>query len=124
LVYEGLMERAFNLLERRRASQERLRKFALVLGLASALASVGMPSLCRAQTQNAGVIVPVAVTNMTALPDAAIAVVTGTGMRAPTISGNSGQPTAIILWDEMRPTVQQPLANNATSTITVNGVVQ
>lgn len=118
------MEKVSNLLERRCASQKRLRKFALVLGLSSALASVGAPSLCRAQTQNAGMIVPVAVTNMTALPDAAIARVTGTGLQAPTISGNSGQPTAIILWDEMRPTIQQPLANNATSTITVNGIVQ
>ncbi|HQT43521.1 MAG TPA: hypothetical protein PLD79_05950 [Halothiobacillus sp.] len=118
------MGKVSNFLERRRPSQERLRGIPLVLGLAYVMVGFGAPSLCYAGTKDTAVIFPVAVTNMTALPDAAIAIVTGTGMRAPAISGNSGQPTSIILWDEMRPTIQQPLTNNSTSTITVNGILQ
>lgn len=82
------------------------------------------PSICHAENGKAGFILPVALTELSALPDSSIAVVTGTGLEAPTVSGNSTSSAPIILWDELRPINQQPTMNSGIVTITVNGAVQ
>jgi hypothetical protein len=107
-----------------------LHRVATFLGVTAVAVCVVLPSASRAQgftaaTGNAGLILPVAATNLTALPDAAIAVVTGMGLKtAQPVNGNTGSAPSIVLWDELRPSVQQPLIDNGLATVTVNGAMQ
>lgn len=110
--------------------RQRLHKIVAVLGLTAVAALVVLPSESQAQSAltrvgTAGLILPAATTNLTPLPDAAIAVVTGMGLKtAQPINGNAGSGPSIVLWDELRPAVQQPLIDNGLATVTVNGVMQ
>ena len=95
-----------------------------VVTFLAAAAVVATPGVGHAKAGGADFILPAAVTNLTALPDSAIAVITGTGLKAPSINGTGEPRAAITLWDELRPAVQQNNLSNSNSTITVNGVVQ
>ena len=107
-----------------------MKKFSAVrCGLAAGmvfLAAVAMaPGMARAATtKGRGLFLPAALTSLTALPDSEIAVVTGTGLRGPAVSGTAEPRAAITLWDELRPAVQQNNLSSGNSTVTVNGVVQ
>lgn len=90
----------------------------------AALLAVAMPGVCLAKGRGLDLISPAAMTNLTALPDSAIAVITGTGLKAPSLSGTGEPRAAITLWDELRPASQQRNLSNSNSTITLNGVVQ
>ncbi|NNM56153.1 hypothetical protein [Acidocella sp.] len=90
----------------------------------AALSALATPAICLAKVSGLDLISPAAVTNLTALPDSAIAVITGTGLKAPSLSGTGEPRAAITLWDELRPAAQQSTLSNSNSTITVNGVVQ
>ena len=90
----------------------------------AALSAVATPETCLAKGRGLDLISPAAVTNLTALPDSAIAVITGTGLKAPSLSGTGEPRAAITLWDELRPAAQQSNLSNSNSTITLNGVVQ
>jgi hypothetical protein len=105
-------------------SYERFNKFAKSLVFATCFAVVITPSICHAENGEAGFILPVALTELTALPDSSMAVVTGTGLQGPTVNGNSASSAPIILWDELHPANQQSTINSGIVTITVNGVVQ
>src|SRR5580698_303834 len=85
------------------ASCQRLNKAAKGLIFAACFIGAVTPSICRAENGGTGLIVPVTLTELTALPDSAIAVVTGTGLQAPNLSGNTSPSAPIILWDELRP---------------------
>ncbi|WP_284258509.1 hypothetical protein [Acidocella aquatica] len=105
-------------------SGKRLCGCVAVVTVLSAAAIVVTPGVGYAKAGTSDFILPAAVTNLTALPDSTIAVITGTGLKAPSING-AGEPRATItLWDELRPAVQQNSLSNSNSTITVNGVVQ
>jgi hypothetical protein len=105
-------------------SRQWLRKPLLEMALLFALSVVGTPTICLAKGGGSDLISPAAVTNLTALPDSTIAVITGTGLKAPSLSGTSQPRAAITLWDELRPAAQQNNLSNSNSTITINGVVQ
>ena len=83
-----------------------------------------MPSVCHAESVKTSLILPVALTELTALPDSSIAVVTGTGLQAPAANGNTTPSAPVVLWDELRPVNQQSTLSSGTVTITVNGAVQ
>jgi hypothetical protein len=105
----------------------RLSKLAAVCGFAAVAACVLLPAQGRAQdlTGNRGLILPVSSVRLTPLPDAAMAVVTGMGLKtARPANGNSGSSPSIVLWDELRPTVHEPALLNGLATVTVNGVMQ
>lgn len=91
---------------------------------AALLLALAIPEICLAQVRGSGLILPAAVTNLTALPDSTIAVITGTGLKAPGLSGTSEPRAAITLWDELRPAGQQNTLSTSNTTITINGVVQ
>jgi hypothetical protein len=97
-------------------------KFAKGLVFATCFVSLMAPSICRAENGKSGFILPVALTELTALPDSSIAVITGTGLQAPAVNTTPLAP--IILWDELHPTNQQSNINSGIVTITVNGVAQ
>jgi hypothetical protein len=103
---------------------------AAIFGLTVAVACVVLPAPGRAQSStagsgNAGLILPVASVRMTPLPDAAMAVVTGMGLKSVRpVNGNSGAAPSIVLWDELRPTVHEPAIISGLGTVTVNGVMQ
>ena len=107
-----------------------LHKLVATLGLTAVVACLAVPAESQAQnvlsrTGNAGLIVPVATTTLTALPDATIAVVTGMGLKAvQPVNGSAGSAPSIVLWDELRPTVQRPLIESGLGTVSVNGVMQ
>lgn len=99
------------------------------LCFAAILAAIAMPSICRAGSEQSSSVfpvsvLPVALPGLTALPDSSIAAVTGTGLQAAPITGNTGANTPIVLWDELRPATPQTMINSGSVTITVNGVVQ
>ena len=107
----------------------RICRVAAGLAIMAAAAGMVLPSACYAQNLlsaggNANLVFPVGATDLTPLPDAAIAVITGMGLKEPTINGNAGSAPAIVLWDELRPTAQPPLTNDGFSTVTVDGVTQ
>ena len=110
--------------------RRRTYRFATILAFATAAVCVAVPSNGRAQdllakNGQAAVVLPAAVTNLTALPDATIAVVTGMGLKTTqSVNGNAGSAPSIVLWDELRPTVAPPVIGNGATTITVNGVMQ
>jgi hypothetical protein len=59
------------------------------------------------------------------LPDASMAVITGTGLQSPSFTGNVQPRGAVTLWDEIRPSnLQQRINSSGIVTITVNGVTQ
>ena len=59
------------------------------------------------------------------LPDASMAVITGTGLQSPSFSGNVQPRGAVTLWDEIRPSnLQQRIDDSGIVTLTVNGVTQ
>lgn len=99
------------------------------LAIMTAAAGLVLPLACLAQDlpstgANANLVFPAALTNLTPLSDRSIAVITGMGLKGPPINGNAGSTPPIILWDELRPTVQRPLTNTSFSTVTVNGIMQ
>jgi hypothetical protein len=110
--------------------RHRLCSVAAIFGLAVVATCVVLPEQSRAQgvtagTGNAGLILPVASVRMTPLPDAAMAVVTGMGLKSVRpVNGNSGSAPSIVLWDELRPTVHEPALISGLGTVTVNGVMQ
>lgn len=96
----------------------------LCLGLLFAIAGAGTPLFCHAHPLTPGYIVPVAVIDLTALPDATMAVVTGAGFQGPNVTGSSTPQAPIILWDELHAATQKSPINLGTSTITLNGKAQ
>jgi hypothetical protein len=105
------------------------RKRLAALCFAAILAGIATPSICRAGSEQSSSVLPVSVLpvalpGLTALPDSSIAAVTGTGLQAAPITGNTGANTPIVLWDELRPATPQTMINSGSVTITVNGVVQ
>lgn len=105
------------------------RKRLAALYVVAILAGMATPSICRAGNEQSSSILPVSVLpvalpGLTALPDSSIAAVTGTGLQAAPVTGNTGANTPIVLWDELRPATPQTMINSGSVTITVNGVVQ
>ena len=88
------------------------------------LATAAVPTACHAKSGESALVLPAGLTQLTALSDSTIAIVTGTGLRGPSIGGTSEPRAPITLWDELRPTAHPPLAANSNSVITINGVLQ
>jgi hypothetical protein len=118
--HEGVMRKQSRLPRR----FKNIRNFAAVFIMISIADNFFLPSPCLAQTKDTSLLSLASATNLTALPDASIAVVTGTGLTPPALTIRPDQPPPVVLWDELRPTIQQPLGSTGMSTITVNGAIQ
>jgi hypothetical protein len=116
----------FRICGQRLASARKLfGKFGFRLVLFLAVASFSVVSKSFAENLPAAPVQLASFSGLIPLPDASMAVITGTGLQSPSFTASAQPRGAVTLWDEARPpNLQQRLDHSGSVNITVNGVVQ
>ena len=117
------MEKLLKFFDSFSSARKQSQKAGFGVALAIVFAGSFVPTASFAKSCNDCNAKLVSFTGLTPLPNASMAVITGTGLPLPSLNQNSRPRGAVTLWDEIRPPSLQSLVKNST-TITVNGVLQ